>query len=348
VEAVTDWCFVPFVPGSRTVLVNRAALIKSESKSIRVKFKLFIACRMSLSSRAKMLSLKMPWQKPNAFKGDHTLTIFGPEFSGKTRIFDTIVQTKQSAPWISHSSGTTRYQARTFTLFDIAGDGRGYRQDGLDDFSVYIDPKNGMCLFVHDAAYGDIQASVDLLDLYVPEIIKLGGRFIMIILNKQDLMLPVGNRWTKTRKISNQFEICMSRYSSKVFWQIFQFDGFNASSDVCCELLLDEVLLIFRDAGNFQPGSNRQVMPPRIDPTVHKVVEPISTSNHLTSEAFWKELQDGNLALNTHLDRLRATYLTVLKAMQKNQNMIELVDEMQVLEKQRRSNDSARKHRQVS
>lgn len=286
-----------------------------------------------------------PWATEKQPKKDYTLTICGPNFSGKTTLFCTLSKFIVSGPWVTRNSSNFNYRSRSFQVFDIAGDGLGHRSNGLDVLKDCINPQNGIALFIHDAVNGDLAASITLLHRYVDEIIKLGGRFLIIVLNKQDTVLPATTRSVQIRKIRSAFEAYMTKnFGSQIYWQVHTFDGFSGKSEVCSKLLLSEVISMMTTFGSFKPQK-------RVSAVVRPVVEvpaaeEESLNSRLDSETFWQRLKAGSIVLETHVDRLRATYLTVLNAVENGQGMLELVEEMQAME-ERRSIGEFQRHRWV-
>jgi hypothetical protein len=278
------------------------------------------------------------------FQEDFTLTLCGPDFSGKTTLFNTWVKNRWAAPWVTHATAPFTYHRRSFKVTDIAGDGLGRRNSELDILKDCIDPQNGMVVFVHDAANGDINASITLLSRYANEIIRLGGRFLFIVLSKQDIMFPVKVRWSKIQTLASAFEAHMAtNFGSQIHWQVHTLDGFSGKSDICSKLLLDEIELVTRNFASFKPQFDSCKSPQSTSKQMVQT-EGEGFNSKLDSETFWTRLKDGALVLETHVDKLRATYLTVLNAMENSQGMLDLVDEMQAME-ERRSLGGFQRHR---
>jgi hypothetical protein len=288
-----------------------------------------------------MLSmLQGRWRKPAVNNSDFVLTLLGPEFSGKTLIYDTLIGSTTSVPSITYSSAAFQYKNRHFRLFDVAGNGKSHRM--VTSLTCCVDAKKGAAVFVHDAANGDLDKSLELLDTYMKELIALKVRFVFVVLNKQDLMLAAEPRWTKIHKLTCAFEACLSKYNTDVIGQVFKFDAFTGGTKIFCEFLLDEIICSFRHFGSFRP------MPPQpVRQIVENSIEQPSFNAKLDTDTFWKHLKDGTLVLETHVDRLRATYLTVLDAMTNKQNMLDLVQGMQKMEESRASGEDFKHHRLV-
>jgi hypothetical protein len=265
----------------------------------------------------------------------YTVIVCGPDFSGKTTFFSNLSY-HGSIPWVTRNSHRFNHHYRPIHAFDVPGDGVSHRSNGLDALSDCIDPQHGIVFWMHDAANGDVAASIALLHRYVEAIIKLGGRFLIIVLNKQDAILPE-IRAAYIRPLVLAFEAHMIRnFGSQIYWQVYDEcggQGFSGKSSSCAMALLNEAESVIETYASFKPQKRVTTMlPPAIEVST---VEEESSNSSLDSDTFWAKLNDGSIALETHVDKLRATYLTVLNAVEKGQEMLELVDEMQHSEERR-------------
>lgn len=261
-----------------------------------------------------------PFNPPPLLLGPRNVLLIGLEGSGKSTLAYRLKHHSSiNAPaTIGIQTLKIRHAGHEFQVVEFGGNGLCHRT--APQLKYYHNGQSVM-VFLHDVRNSDTKASIEHLKSHVRNMMDHGGKFVWVVLNMRDVV-DVDSE--KVRRVVEEFEYELVRFSEHVVWRILDIDGFSGMTGKGMNLLMEQIVAVTGVYRNFKPSSVSV-------PQRRLVGGPSSTRQEDTAAE--EVVYNGNI-LATHKDRMRATYLVMLRAIEEDIGIIETADSLLVEEQE--------------
>jgi hypothetical protein len=167
------------------------------------------------------------------------------------------------------------------------------------------------------------------LHAHIDDIINAGAHHLLVILNKQD-------REGRVAEAKKRFEQELEKYADLVLCHVVDLPGISGLTGRQVDELVQLTLSTFQSQFKPKmPTANGQSGAWRANHSC-KVCRPFAPEDdqygNLSSDEFWKRVQEENPVLPRHVTRVRAAYFIVLEGLQNNRSAIDIADNTKALE----------------
>jgi ADP-ribosylation factor family len=248
----------------------------------------------------------------------------------------------ETVPTFGIGTESLKYNNKSFLIHDVG--------DCLDrqarPFLRWHLDSQAFVFFLHDCSRsGNTVESTNVLHEHVKDLLDSGTRFLWIVLNKLDAGDVVETR-NAARFAKCHFEHEMEQYDGRLVWKIILLGGLSGQTRGRVLDAIDDIWPTFKACREFAPvpeSTKPEVLQIRTsqDGRTCSLRGLEGLPSELDSNAFWQAFQDGTIPSWTHRDRLRAAYMVLLKARERNQGILELAEPFRIKENAIHGNHSA-------